>query len=54
MSRFPVHVGGLRGAPADEGGGPGAPQLAPAAGGQHQGGESHEGGVSPGLGHGAH
>lgn len=50
----PVHAGGLRGAPGDEGARPGAPPPAPAPGGQHQGGPGHESSLAPGLRHGAH
>lgn len=49
-----VHPGGFRGAPGDESAGPGAPEPAPAAGGQHQGGQGDESRLAPGLGHGAH
>lgn len=49
-----VYAGRFRGAPGYEGARTGASQPAPAPGGQHQGGQSHESGLAPGLRHGAH
>lgn len=54
VASIPVYLGGFWGTPGDEGAGPGESETPPAAGGQHQGGQSHEGGLATGLGHGAH